>query len=200
MSPKHVKTTSSRSAIARPSSTRPVGKTHTGQPGPWTSSMFSGKHVAQAVAVDRVGVAAANFHDAVVPRRVDRPGELARDARDDARIAKFIDVLHRAHRSDPRTSNPALPRSPTGPRPSRAACEADRCACSSSILLSAKPTWMRIQSPAPASPGVEQPDVDVALHAAHVDPRQQRLFGRDLDDLAGDCEAHALGRSGGDEV
>ncbi len=42
MSPKQVKMTPSRLAIAIPSSTRPIGITHTGQPGPWTSSTFSG--------------------------------------------------------------------------------------------------------------------------------------------------------------
>jgi hypothetical protein len=42
MSPKQVKITPSRCAIAMPSSTRPIGITHTGQPGPWTSSTLSG--------------------------------------------------------------------------------------------------------------------------------------------------------------
>ena len=42
MSPKQVKITSGSCAIAIPSSTRPIGITHTGQPGPWTSSTFAG--------------------------------------------------------------------------------------------------------------------------------------------------------------
>ena len=42
MSPKQVKITPGCSAIAIPSSTRPIGITQTGQPGPWTSSTFSG--------------------------------------------------------------------------------------------------------------------------------------------------------------
>ena len=42
MSPKQVKMTSGRSAISIPSSTRPIGSTHTGQPGPCTSSTWSG--------------------------------------------------------------------------------------------------------------------------------------------------------------
>ena len=42
MSPKQVKITSGLRAIAMPSSTRPIGITHTGQPGPCTSSTFSG--------------------------------------------------------------------------------------------------------------------------------------------------------------
>ncbi len=42
MSPKQVKMTPSLRAIAIPSSTRPIGITQTGQPGPCTSSTFSG--------------------------------------------------------------------------------------------------------------------------------------------------------------
>ena len=43
MSPKQVKITPGSRAIAMPSSTRPIGITQTGQPGPWTSSTFSGR-------------------------------------------------------------------------------------------------------------------------------------------------------------
>ena len=43
MSPKAVKIRSSRSAMARPTSIRPIGSTQTGQPGPWMSSMLSGR-------------------------------------------------------------------------------------------------------------------------------------------------------------
>ena len=42
MSPKQVKITLSWWASAMPSSTLPIGITHTGQPGPCTSSTFSG--------------------------------------------------------------------------------------------------------------------------------------------------------------
>ena len=42
MSPKHVKITSGRSASHMASSTRPIGITHTGQPGPCTSSTCGG--------------------------------------------------------------------------------------------------------------------------------------------------------------
>ena len=42
MSPKVVRMTSGWAASHSASSTRPMGITHTGQPGPWTSSMFSG--------------------------------------------------------------------------------------------------------------------------------------------------------------
>ena len=42
MSPKQVKITPGSWASAMPSSTRPMGITHTGQPGPWTSSTLAG--------------------------------------------------------------------------------------------------------------------------------------------------------------
>ncbi len=42
MSPKQVKITPGWWASAMPSSTRPIGITHTGQPGPWTSSTLAG--------------------------------------------------------------------------------------------------------------------------------------------------------------
>ena len=42
MSPKHVKITLSSCARAIASSTRPIGITQTGQPGPWTSSTLEG--------------------------------------------------------------------------------------------------------------------------------------------------------------
>ena len=43
MSPNAAKITFGSFAIERPSSIRPIGSTHTGQPGPWISSMFSGR-------------------------------------------------------------------------------------------------------------------------------------------------------------
>ena len=43
MSPKQVKITPSAWATAMPSSTRPMGITHTGHPGPCTSSTFVGR-------------------------------------------------------------------------------------------------------------------------------------------------------------
>ena len=42
MSPKQVKITPGSRAMAMPSSTRPIGITHTGQPGPCTSSTLAG--------------------------------------------------------------------------------------------------------------------------------------------------------------
>ena len=43
MSPKEVRMTSARSAMAMASSTRPIGITQTGQPGPCTSETVSGR-------------------------------------------------------------------------------------------------------------------------------------------------------------
>ena len=51
------------SAIAMQSSTRPIGKTQTGQPGPCTSSMDLRQQSFHAIAEDRMGVAAADLHD-----------------------------------------------------------------------------------------------------------------------------------------
>ena len=55
-----------------------MGSTQTGQPGPWISSMFGGQDVLEAEAVDRVRVAAADLHEAVVPARVGQAADLAR--------------------------------------------------------------------------------------------------------------------------
>ena len=43
MSPKAAKITSGFCAMDKPSSMRPMGSTQTGQPGPWISSIFSGR-------------------------------------------------------------------------------------------------------------------------------------------------------------
>ena len=63
MSPNDVKITPGVSATAMASSTRPIGITHTGQPGPCTSSTVLGQHVLDAVPVDGVRVAAAHLHE-----------------------------------------------------------------------------------------------------------------------------------------
>ena len=68
MSPKVVKITSGWRAIAIASSMRPIGITHTGQPGPCTSSTPSGSSP-RAVLVDRVRVSAAHLHDLERPPR-----------------------------------------------------------------------------------------------------------------------------------
>jgi hypothetical protein len=48
MSPKQVRITPSAFASAMPSSTRPIGITQTGQPGPWTSSTLAGSSSSMA--------------------------------------------------------------------------------------------------------------------------------------------------------
>ena len=63
MSPKEVKITPGVSATAMASSTRPIGITHTGQPGPVDQLDVGRQHVLDAVAVDGVGVAAAHLHE-----------------------------------------------------------------------------------------------------------------------------------------
>ena len=85
MSPKQVKITPGSWAIAMPSSTRPIGITQTGQPGPCTSSTFAGQQVVDAVLVDRVRVAAAHLHDLVVAARLDRREDLPGQRRGRAR-------------------------------------------------------------------------------------------------------------------
>ena len=86
MSPKQVKITpSARGRSRSPSSTRPIGITQTGQPGPWTSSTFVGQQVVDPVLVDRVRVPAADLHHLVVAARLDRGEDLAGQRRGRAR-------------------------------------------------------------------------------------------------------------------
>ena len=59
-----------RSASAIAMSTRPIGSTHTGQPGPWIMRTLARQQVGDAVAEDGVGVAAAELHQAVAAVRV----------------------------------------------------------------------------------------------------------------------------------
>ena len=94
MSPKQVKITSGSCASAMPSSTRPIGITQTGQPGPWTSSTFVGQQVVDAVLVDRVGVPAAHLHHLVVAARLDRRQDLAGDGPAELGVAELVDELH----------------------------------------------------------------------------------------------------------
>ena len=96
MSPKQVKITPGSCARAMPSSTRPIGITHTGQPGPWTSSTFSGQQVVDAVLVDRVRVAAADLHHLVVAARLDDREDLAGQRAAQLRVAELVDVLQAA--------------------------------------------------------------------------------------------------------
>ena len=81
-------------AIAMPSSTRPIGITQTGQPGPCTSSTFSGSRSSIAVLVDRVRVAAADLHHLVVAARLDQREDLGRERAAELGVAELVDELH----------------------------------------------------------------------------------------------------------
>ena len=96
MSPKQVKITPGSCASAMPSSTRPIGITHTGQPGPCTSSTFDGQQIVEAVLVDRVRVPAADLHDLVVPRGVDGGKNLPGDGSPELGVPELVDELHAA--------------------------------------------------------------------------------------------------------
>ena len=65
-------------------------------------------------------------------------------------------------------------------------------ASSSSTCDIANPTWISTQSPGSDALAVvvEQADVDRALDAGHVDLREAVRLVDDLDDLAGDGQAH----------
>ena len=96
MSPKQVKITPGSCAIAIPSSTRPIGITHTGQPGPWTSSTFVRQQVVDPVLVDRVGVPAAHLHHLVVAAGLDGREDLAGQRAAELGVAELVDELHAA--------------------------------------------------------------------------------------------------------
>ena len=96
MSPKQVKITPGSWAMAIPSSTRPIGITQTGQPGPWTSSTFAGSRSSIAVLVDRVRVAAADLHQLVVAAGLDGGQDLARQRAAELGVAELVDVPHAA--------------------------------------------------------------------------------------------------------
>ena len=127
MSPKQVKITPGSLASAMPSSTRPIGITHTGQPGPCTSSTFAGQQVVDAVLVDRVRVAAADLHHLVVAAGLDRGEDLARHRAAQLGVAELVDEPH-AGDLQPRDRGPRVheqrrrraPRPPGRSRPWRA--------------------------------------------------------------------------------
>ena len=77
------------SATAMASSTRPIGITHTGQPGPVDQLDVRGQHVLDAVAVDGVGVAAAHLHEleVVVAGQLGDAGDQARGRRPGSRYS-----------------------------------------------------------------------------------------------------------------
>ena len=85
--------TPGRAAISMARSTISSGATHTGQPGPCTSSISGGSSSGEAVAHDGVGLAAADFHQHPGPGdpRADARGQRARHAG----VAILVQVLHR---------------------------------------------------------------------------------------------------------
>ena len=104
MSPKQVKMTPSFcDAIAMPSSTRPIGITHTGQPGSVDELDVRREQVVDPVLVDRVRVPAAHLHQLVVPSRLDERQDLGghRPAELGAGAAAKLDPLVNAVRRDP---------------------------------------------------------------------------------------------------
>ena len=94
MSPKQVKITPGSRAMAMPSSTRPIGITQTGQPGPCTSSTLAGQQVVDPVLVDRVRVAAADLHELVVAAGLDGGQDLGGQHAPELGVAELVDVLH----------------------------------------------------------------------------------------------------------
>ena len=106
MSPKQVKITSGSCASAMPSSTRPIGITQTGQPGPVHELDVRRQQVVDAVLVDRVRVPAADLHDLVVAARLDRRQDLAGERAAELGVAELVDELH-AHRLAARRASAA---------------------------------------------------------------------------------------------
>ena len=56
--------------------------------------MIGRQQILQAEAVDRVGVAAAHFHEAIVPLRIGQPADLVGGPGDQFRFAKLVDKSH----------------------------------------------------------------------------------------------------------
>jgi len=75
-------------------SMRPIGSTHTGQPGPWIMRTVGGSRSVTGVARDRMGVAAAEFHEGVVAAGLDLACDRPRQPGGEAAVAEFVDVLH----------------------------------------------------------------------------------------------------------
>ena len=96
MSPKVARITPSVSAIAIASSTRPIGITQTGQPGPCTSSTSGRQQVADPVPVDRVGVPAADLHDPHLLAGHDERRDLGRERAGQLGRAVLVDEPHDA--------------------------------------------------------------------------------------------------------
>ncbi len=52
------------------------------------------QQILQPEAIDGVGVAAAHFHETVLPLRISQPADLIGGLRDDAGVAEFVDKFH----------------------------------------------------------------------------------------------------------
>ena len=149
MSPKQVKITPSLWAIAIPSSTRPIGITHTGQPGPCTSSTLAGQQVVDPVLVDRVRVAAAHLHQLVVAAGLDQRQDLRRPRRGRARRRG---TRRRTSRGGLQMASSAVPACTSSDRPARPA----------------RPARSRPSSRLPSCVGAQrEPAVRVDSHDGH---------------------------------
>ena len=73
---------------------RPIGSTHTGQPGPCTQLDVGRQQVGEAEAVDGVGVAAAHLHDPVVAGRIGQTADFVARLPDERGIAELVDEFH----------------------------------------------------------------------------------------------------------
>ena len=202
MSPNDVKITPGVLATAMASSTRPIGITHTGQPGPCTSSTDAGQDVLDPVAVDRVGVPAAHLHELEVVVAGEL-GDAAHEGAGGDGIAVLVDEahavtaqpsrsrsrlsppLHASASADPSTARchprhvAAYPRctaiaaNSSSRQPPRSWSDASACAASSSSIFDiANPTWMSTQSPGSQVLVLEQADVHDPADAGHVDTRE----------------------------
>ena len=183
MSPKLVKMTFGVSATAMASSMRPIGITHTGQPGPCTSSTLRGQHVLDAVAVDGVGVAAAHLHELVVALGVGQLRIVGQHAARGDRVAVLVDEPHGAV---PRSISISSSR----PEPMSLSDASATAASSSSIFDMAKPDVDEHPVAGLEHLVLEQADVDHAAHAGHLDARELIVVRSQLDELTGDAEAH----------
>ena len=135
MSPNEQKMTSGRDAISRARSIISSGVTQTGQPGPWMSSIWLGQELVDAVADDRVRLAAADLHDRPGPGRggLDLGEEPAREGR----VLELVEVLHGTSVSDGRARSSMACRAP------RTAASVSSAESSSSWVM-AKPAWTMV--------------------------------------------------------
>ena len=94
MSPNEVMMVSGWEASAIASSTRPIGITQTGQPGPCTSVIGLRQVILEPVLVDGVRVPAAHLHQLVLPPRLAQSGDLRGQGVRLVRRAEFVNEAH----------------------------------------------------------------------------------------------------------